>query len=61
MEIILELENFRLVWVFGWNYNTTLKNKDCDNGVTRTDSTEEPTYNLNNILWCSLNSPRKKG
>tara|TARA_B000000475_G_scaffold272247_1_gene272797 strand:+ start:747 stop:5096 length:4350 start_codon:yes stop_codon:yes gene_type:complete len=43
----------------GWNKNTTLKNKDCDNGVTRTDSTTNPTYNLNNILWCSLNSPRK--
>jgi len=43
----------------GWNNNTTLKNKDCDNGVTRIDSTDNPTYNLNNILWCSLNSPRK--
>jgi len=43
----------------GWNNNTTLKNKDSDNGVTRTDSIVNPTYNLNNILWCSLNSPRK--
>ena len=43
----------------GWNNNTTLKNKDSDNGITRTDSTPIPTYNLNNILWCSLNSPRK--
>lgn len=43
----------------GWSYNTSLKNKDSDNGVTRTDSTSNPTYNLNNILWCSLNSPRK--
>tara|TARA_B100000900_G_scaffold413084_1_gene436224 strand:+ start:4972 stop:8796 length:3825 start_codon:yes stop_codon:yes gene_type:complete len=44
----------------GWNNTTILRNKDCDNGVTRTDSTTNPTYNLNNILWCSLNSPRKK-
>ena len=43
----------------GWNNNTILKNKDCDNGVTRTDSTTNPAYNLNNIIWCSLNSPRK--
>ena len=43
----------------GWNKTTTLRNKDCDNGVNRDDSTLDPSYNLNNILWCSLNSPRK--
>jgi hypothetical protein len=43
----------------GWNNTTSLLNSGGNNGVTRTDSTTNPTYNLNNILWCSLNSPRK--
>ena len=43
----------------GWNNNTSLLSSGGNNGVDRVDSTEEPNYNLNNILWCSLNSPRK--
>lgn len=41
----------------GWNNNTSLLSSGGNNGVT--DSIPNPTYNLNNILWCSLNSPRK--
>ena len=43
----------------GWNNNTSLLSSGGNNGVDRVDSTEKPNYNLNNILWCSLNSPRK--
>ena len=43
----------------GWSKNSRYTASNGDNGENKLDS-DIRTYELNNILWCSLNSQRKK-
>lgn len=43
----------------GWNRNSKYVSNSGNNGLNKSD-TDIKIYELNNILWCSLNSQRKK-